>query len=285
MNNLKILLQEQRNEITSHIIYKMLSEKVKNQHNSEILKRISGDEIKHYNFLKEKTGQDVKPSYIKSIIFYFMSLIFGLTFGMKLLENGEINAQRGYDELKTDYKEVELFLQDEEQHEKELINMINEEKLNYISSIVLGLNDALVELTGALAGYTFAFGNTKIIALAGLITGISASFSMAASEYLSSSHEGNKNALKSSIYTGIAYILTVIALTLPYLLIANPFISLGVMLAIVIVIIAVFNYYVAIVKDEPFKNRFWQMTGISLGVAGLSFAVGVIIKNVLGINI
>ena len=34
--------------------------------------------------------------------------------------------------------------------------MINDERLQYISSMVLGINDALVELTGAPAGFTFA---------------------------------------------------------------------------------------------------------------------------------
>ncbi len=92
-------------------------------------------------------------------------------------------------------------ISDEERHENELIDMIDEERLNYMGSVVLGLNDALVELTGALAGFTFAFQDTRIIALTGLITGISASFSMAASEYLSTRHEGGENALKSSIYS------------------------------------------------------------------------------------
>ena len=55
--------------------------------------------------------------------------------------------------------------------------------------VVLGLNDALVELTGVLAGLTLALRETRLIAMAGLITGIAASLSMAASEYLSTKTE------------------------------------------------------------------------------------------------
>ena len=47
--------------------------------------------------------------------------------------------------------------------------------------MVLGLNDALVELTGTIAGLTFVLTNTTLIAMAGIITGIAATLSMAAS--------------------------------------------------------------------------------------------------------
>jgi VIT1/CCC1 family predicted Fe2+/Mn2+ transporter len=46
-----------------------------------------------------------------------------------------------------------------------------------------------VELTGALSGLTLAFRNTRLIAMAGLITGIAASLSMAGSEYLATKSE------------------------------------------------------------------------------------------------
>ena len=105
--------------------------------------------------------------------------------------------------------------------------------------MVLGLNDSLVELTGSLAGFTFAMQNTKIIALSGLIIGVSATFSMAASEFLSARSEGRNDAFKSCLYTGIAYLVAVALLILPYLLLpTNAYIlALICMLAIVILII------------------------------------------------
>ena len=44
--------------------------------------------------------------------------------------------------------------------------------------MVLGMNDAMVEMTGTLAGLTLAMQNTRLIALSGLITGIAATLSM-----------------------------------------------------------------------------------------------------------
>jgi VIT1/CCC1 family predicted Fe2+/Mn2+ transporter len=281
------LLIEQKNEITSHLIYQRLSKTVRDAANRETLKTISDAELTHYNALKSITLTEVKPRRLYAMFFYVIARIFGLTFGLKLLERGETDATDSYTKLAPSHPEVAAFISDEELHEQQLIAMINEEKLSYVGSIVLGLNDALVELTGALAGFTFAFQNTRLIAVTGLITGISASLSMAASEYLSTVSESGdrRGALKSSLYTGVAYVITVVLLILPYLLIGNPFISLGVTLAAAVLIILVFNFYVSVAKDTGFKRRFWEMVLISLGVSAVSFLIGLLVKNVFGINI
>ncbi len=173
----------------------------------------------------------------------------------------------------------------EEEHEAQLLGMINEERLAYIGSVVLGLNDALVELTGTLAGLSFAFQNTKIIALSGLITGIAASFSMAASEYLSSKADGEDEPLKSSIYTGIAYIVTVALLIVPYLIFSSYLVCLAVTLGISVFIIFLFNYYVSVAKDYSFSKRFTEMAVISLGVAAFSFGIGAAVRLIFGIEL
>jgi VIT1/CCC1 family predicted Fe2+/Mn2+ transporter len=164
--------------------------------------------------------------------------------------------------------------------------MLDEERLRYAGSVVLGLNDALVELTGALAGLTLALQNVKLIALSGLITGIAASLSMAASEYLSTrSEETDKHPVRAAIYTGIAYILTVTLLVLPYLLIQNYIVDLIITLTIAVLIIAGFNYYISVAKDEPFRARFLEMAGLSLGVATFSFIIGFFIRQWLGVEV
>jgi VIT1/CCC1 family predicted Fe2+/Mn2+ transporter len=151
---------------------------------------------------------------------------------------------------------------------------------------VLGLNDALVELTGALAGFTFAFQNTRLVALTGLITGIAAALSMGASEYLSTKTEETfKNLFKASAYTGIAYVFAVVVLILPYLVLDNSYISLGFTLFFAVLIIAFFNYYVSVAKEVPFKKRFLEMAGLSLGVAAVSFMVGYFLRATLGVEI
>ncbi len=278
-------LRAQRDEATGHQLYAKLARSTKNKNNREILEKISNEELSHYNTLKGHTGRDVGPARLKVFLFTLISKLFGLTFCVKWMENGEKGAQAGYAELGKHIAGMDKINKEEEAHEKALIAMISEERLSYVGSMVLGLNDALVELTGSLAGLSFAFQNTSLIALSGLIMGIAASFSMAASEYLSKRADGEKNAGRSSLYTGVAYIMTVGLLVLPFLVLADYRISIVVTLISAVLVIMVFTFYMSVVKEYNFKRRFAEMAGISLGVAGLSFIVGVVVKSALGVEV
>lgn len=282
----KALLKIQYDEINSYLIYNNLALKIKEEANKKILYNIALNEQQHYDKLKNYTQQDIKPNKIKVFFYTVLAQILGLTFALKLMENGEKKAEDFYKSIGNVIPEIEQFLIDEEKHEKELINLINEEKLNYMGSVVLGLNDALVELTGALAGFTLAIQNSQIIALLGLITGVSAALSMSASEYLSTREENSgQDAFKSSIYTGIAYIFTVIALVLPFFLFSNYLVNIILTMIIAILIILFFNFYISVAKDLPFKSRFLEMLYISLGVAAISFFIGYIVRTQFNLDI
>jgi VIT1/CCC1 family predicted Fe2+/Mn2+ transporter len=280
------LLEYQRNEITEHHIYRRLAKLQKSEENREVLARMAGDEKRHYEEWKSYTGEEVRPDMGKVRKFYWISRIFGFTFGAKLMERGEESAQETYGQLPAEeLDKARAIVEDENAHEQALLDMLDEERLRYVGSIVLGLNDALVELTGALAGLTLALQNTRLIALTGCITGIAAALSMAASEYLSTKTEaGAQRPVKASFYTGTAYIITVALLIFPYLVLSNFYGALGVTLAIAVAIIAAFNYYVAVAKDQPFKRRFAEMAGLSLCVAGISFLIGLGLRVFLGVE-
>jgi VIT1/CCC1 family predicted Fe2+/Mn2+ transporter len=282
----KIILQFQKNEITEVHIYRGLSQMEKNPRNRDVLRKISEEESEHYHIWKRYTGIEIEPDRFKVLRYIFIARVFGATFGLKLMESGEEKAQEAYEKVFQAIPEAREIKEDEFDHEKELIAMIDEEKLKYIGSVVLGLNDALVELTGTLAGLTFALQNAKLVGVAGLITGIAASLSMAASEYLSTKAEGGeKNPLKASIYTGIAYVLAVTVLILPFLLLGNPFVSLLLALVSAILLIYIFTFYFSVVREVSFRRRFAEMVAISLGVAGLSFLIGLAVRQFLGIDI
>ncbi len=281
----KQIRKMQKGEITEYHIYKRISRRIKNEENKKILETIAQDEYKHFKIWSNVLGFEAKPNRLKILVFAIINFFFGYTFTLKIMESGEEDAQNAYEEIANYYPIATQIMHDEDTHEEELLNMLNEERLNYVGSMVLGLNDALVELSGTLAGLTFALANTTLISLSGLITGIAASLSMAASEYLSAKSENDPDALKSAIYTGVAYIITVAILILPYLLIPNPYISLGIMLGSVVMIIFVFNYYISVAKNYNFKKRFLQMAAISLGVAALSFVIGILVKQVLGVDV
>ena len=265
----------QKNEITEHHIYNNLSSRVSGVKNRRILSQIADDEMRHYNVWKNYTRKDISPDRFRVWFYTLVSMVFGFTFGIKLMENGEKRTHDLYSRIPGSFKEINGIVRDEEEHEQALLTLLDEDRLKYTGSIVLGLNDALVELMGVLAGLTFALHNTTVVALTASITGIAAALSMAASGYLSTkSDPGGKNPFVASLYTGIAYIFTVLALIAPYLIFEDRYVCLGLSFFIAICIIGFFNYYISVARDLPFKSRFLEMVGLSFTVAALSFVAG-----------
>lgn len=278
----ELLLGFQKGEITEHFIYQGLA-KVADSKNAKVLQRLSRDEARHYSEWKKYSGEDVRPNRLKIFWYSLLSRLLGLTFVVKLMERGEQDAQEKYSRVLKKYPETRGIIKDETEHEKLLVNMIDEEKVKHLGSMVLGINDALVEITGTLAGLTFALQNSQIVGLAGLITGISATLSMGASEFLSQRSDGNKDAMKAAGYTGAAYLLAVFFLVLPYFLFSNPYLSLAIAIIDALLIIWIFTFFSAVIKEEDFKKSFVEMASISLGVAAISFLIGLGVRQVLGI--
>lgn len=283
----QIILRMQQNELTESVIYERIAGFAKGEENRRTLRRMAQEERAHYEIWKKYTGVSMKPEKAKVFKYTLLARVLGFTFAVKLMERGEENAQKEYELLAREVEESTAICQQEQEHENALLAMLDEERLQYVGSMVLGLSDALVELTGSLAGFVFALQNTRLIALSGLIVGISATFSMASSEFLSARSEGRTDALKSCSYTGIAYLLTVVALIAPYLIFpAQQYIpALACMLVMVIVIIAGFTYYTSVAQDQPFRSRFLEMALISVGVAVVSFFVGILAKRFLGVDV
>ena len=284
---LKIITKMQQNELTESYIYHAIAKFAKGDENKKTLMRLGDEEKAHYEIWKKYTGVQMKPQKFKIFKYKLLARVLGFTFAVKLMENGEEASQKEYELLAAEVEESAKIRADEEEHEAALLGMLDEERLQYVGSMVLGMNDALVELTGSLAGFTFAMQNTRLIALSGLILGISATFSMASSEFLSARSEGRSDALKSCCYTGIAYLITVALLITPYLLIGNNGYmgALFAMIGVVILIIAGFTYYISVAQGERFKPKFLEMTLISVGVAVISFFVGILAKKFLGVDI
>lgn len=285
--SLAIISKMQQNETTEAQIYRAIAKFVKNEDDRKTLLHIADEEDAHAHIWHGYTNTSFKPEKKRVRHYALIARVFGYTFAIKLMENGEKGAQEAYDKLSKNVPEAGQIYLDEQRHESELIELLDEERLKYVGSMVLGLSDALVELTGTLAGLTFALQNTRLVALSGLITGVSATLSMASSEYLSAKSEGRTDAFKSCAYTGVAYCITVALMVLPYLLLpaGSYALALFIMLAIVVSEIALFSYYISVTKSLSFKSRFAEMAGISLGVAVLAFIIGLIAKRFLGVDI
>lgn len=284
---LKRIERFQRDEMTGSVLYAKIARRQKDENNKRAFEEISKAERSHYEIWKGYTQREIAPNGFRVGLFLVISRILGITFTLKLFEKFEETGIRDLEAVEQEFPEVRAMIAEEEEHESRLMQMVDEERLHYVGSIVLGLNDALVELTGTIAGLTFALASNRLVALSGIITGVSATLSMAASNYLAQRAEGNPKALKSSAYTGVAYLLTVILIVLPYLLLPNDWYiaAFAIMIAGVILVILTFNYYVSVAQGLPFWKRFGEMMLISLGVAALSFGIGLAAKALLGINV
>ena len=282
-----IIKKMQQNELNESVIYKAIARFAKGDENKKVLNRLADEEKAHYEIWKGYTGIEMKPQKLKVFKYKLLAFILGFTFAVKLMEKGEEIAQKEYELVAEEVPESAHIRAQEEEHEAALLGILDEERLQYVGSMVLGMNDALVELTGSLAGFTFAMQNTRLIALSGLIMGISATLSMASSEFLAAKSEGRTDAFKSCCYTGIAYLITVALLITPYLIFGNSMYlaALFTMIGTVVLIIAGFTYYISVAKGEKFKPRFLEMTLLSVGVAVISFVVGILAKQFLGVDL
>jgi len=283
----RIILLMQQNELTESIIYTRIAAVVKSDREKQMLLKIAAEEKSHEGLWKKYTTQDVRPKAGKVFLYTLLARILGYTFVLKRMEDSEDVAHSAYQKLIGELPEAQLIARDEQKHEQELLGILDEERLRYVGSMVLGLSDALVELTGTLAGLSFALMNNRLVALSGLITGVSATLSMTSSEFLSARSQGHPHPLKSSLYTGGVYLFTVVCLVLPYLLLPVRLWleALVIDAVIVLVIIFCFTFYISVAKGYSFKKRFVEMAGISFCVAAVSFLIGLTVKRFLDIDI
>jgi VIT1/CCC1 family predicted Fe2+/Mn2+ transporter len=285
MNNetVKKILIYQKNEITEHILYGALAKRAKGK-NAAILQKISEDELKHYKFFKKITGKDTRPDWVKIYFYRFVSRIFGFTFTIKMMSNGEEQAEHNYEEVEDKVPGIKKIIQEEVKHEESLMGQLEEGVLNHMSSMVLAINNSIQEITGIVVGLTFAIANSLMIGKTALISGIAATLAMVASEYLSqkADSEDGSTPVQAAVYTGIIYLAVVAFLVSPFFIFANHYTALGVAIAAVIVIVSVFTFFMSVVKGLNYTKALAEVSIITAGVVTLSFCIGMGMKMIFG---
>jgi len=285
--NLKKALRQQQNEINDHTIYKVLATYQDDENNKKIFEKIAREEKAHYDFWVKITNKEIKAQRFVVLWFIVLVKVFGTSFALKSLEKREAGAEEFYKELFEIYPESKKIYKQETEHEFELIDMLNDKKLLYAGAIVLGMNDALVELTGTLSGIALAFDKSLVVGLTGLIMGIAASLSMAGSAYLEAKENPSEdiNPLIYSLYTGVSYILTTAILVVPFFIFDSMIESLIMMFIGAFIAIISYNFYISVAKDLSFTKRVLQMSAITFGVAIISFMIGYLVKYYFGLEI
>jgi VIT1/CCC1 family predicted Fe2+/Mn2+ transporter len=279
-----------RNELTEHFVYHRLALMEKNPANRAVLEKLSQQEKAHYEFwqsLVPNTKINARSVTIAAVP--LLRTFFGVTFITKLLESHEKKAIQNYEALlnaipEAHKKRFQEIIEDEKSHELSLIDQIKEKRVSYISFIVLGLADAIVEITGVHAGFLGVTGSTLIAGISGIIVGFSAAISMGSASYLQAKQEPDKSAFLSGIATGFSYFFSVILLALPYFLIRTMIVAFILSTSVGIILIAGFTFYGAVVFDRTFWREFGEATGLMLTTALLTYILGSVIGNVFHIH-
>lgn len=281
------------NELTEHVTYHKLALMEKNPENRAALERLSVQEKTHYEFwqslLPEGAAKKIRARWYTVASISFLRIVFGVTFITKFLETHETDAVQKYQAIAaaippSHAARFAQIIEDEKSHERALIAQLREKRVSYIGFVVLGLADAIVEITGVHAGFLGVTGSTLIAGVAGVIVGFSAAISMGSAGYLQAKQDPGKSALLSGFITWASYFCSVILLALPYFLIRVMVPAFAVSTSVGILLVAAFTFYGAVIFDRKFWREFFETVGLMLATALATFLLGVIVGTVFHIN-
>ena len=280
-----------RDEFTDFTVYMALSKTEKNARFQDALKGLAETERAHYDFWRNyATGQRVKVSRLKVYLVLLVRLVLGLTFTLKFLERHEGAVIRHYKEVEpsipvSDRARFEEILHQEEEHESFMMGGIEEGRVKYMSFIVLGLADAVVEVAAIHAGSLGIYDRTELAGLAGVIAGMAASIAMASAAYAQAKQGFSGSARWSAIYTGVTYMLTASTLAFPYFLTKSMLAALTISLVAGVVLVAFITYYDTVISGRKFRRQFTEITVIILGATAALYIAGTVIRSLFGITI
>jgi VIT1/CCC1 family predicted Fe2+/Mn2+ transporter len=287
----EIAEEECKDELTDYTAYNRLAARGKPQFR-ETIQKISGMEMKHYNFWKkyipDKAGKIKVSSFVVNYVL-FLRFILGASFAIKYLEKKERSTIKKYDSIShlipsDDRGAFDEMVADEKEHERDLAKQVEGSGIKYISFVVLGLADALVEIAGIHAGSLGIYKSTLITGLAGIVAGAAASIAMASAAYAQAKQGFQGSAGLSAFYTGISYFVSALILATPYFLTGDRYLAIGVSLVLGIFIIAFISYYNSVISEVGFTRDFLELAGIMLGASGALYVLGVVVSAALHIG-
>jgi VIT1/CCC1 family predicted Fe2+/Mn2+ transporter len=214
--------------------------------------------------------------------------MLGLTFTLKMMENGEIAAEESYETVPDTVPDIQSIIVDEVNHEELLLKEVDDEHLNYLGSIALALNNSAQEFTGIAVGLTFALQNAKATGGTTLVSGLAATLAMMASEYLSQKTEkldgADGNPLKAALYAGAVYLAMVLLIVTPYFIFTNHINAMLVTVSAVFVVMVVFSFFMSVVKDLKFSKVLAEGLAITVVVVFASYIIGILASKYLGLG-
>ena len=282
-----------KDEITDYTIYKKMST-LSLERNPEF-RKVLGDlaemEHRHYDFWRKYVpGTTIRPNTLLVYVTVLFRILFGTTFASKYLERNEASVIVRYRNMaalipESDRQDFEKMIQDEVGHETELEKKTQSGSVKYISFVVLGLADALVEIAGIHAGSLGIYNSTRLAGFAGVVAGAAASIAMASAAYAQAKQGFEGSATLSAAYTGVSYFAAALILASPYFVTEAMVLALGTSLTFAVLLIAFVSFYSSVISGKPFLRDFVEMTGIMFGATIALYVLGTVIHVLFHITI
>jgi VIT1/CCC1 family predicted Fe2+/Mn2+ transporter len=279
-----------RDEFVDYSLYTALSLRERQEERRRVLQQMAEMERRHYAFWSRYAGGfEPKVGRWQLALVMLLRRLLGLTFIMKFLERHErqvIEAYRRFaDSLaQEERRELEEIIREEEEHERYFMGQVDEGVARYLSFVILGLADAIVEITGVHAGFLGVTASTLIAGIAGLIVGFSAAVAMAAAAYLQARQQKGASPRSSALATGSSYWGAAVAMALPYFLTHNMLAAFTASVLVAIALVAFFTFYGNVLAERPFAKEFAVSVALTLGTAFGSFLFGDLLGSTFGLR-
>ncbi len=301
-----------RDELLDHETYAELAAGERNKEIRDLLQKLSNKEREHIGVWRKllgSAGDSVgAPMGLGFRVFLLSALrrTLGIAFVTRLLERDEGRGLERYKEgmsgntlRKTDKTYLKRIIKDEQEHELAFASKVERYggELGYTQSIILGLNDGLVEILAVVAGLATVATSSFIVVIIGLIAGISGTLSMAGGVYLSSKSQGlveeedgerRKSKVlpsKEGYYTGIYYFLGALIAVLPFLGGLQGYEGIIASIILVSAALIVASTIIAVISGTSIRKRSLEMLAISLGAAFATILFGTFAKLYFGVTI
>ncbi|MEN3039969.1 MAG: VIT1/CCC1 family protein [Bacteroidia bacterium] len=272
-------------ELLNAHLYQWLSERVRSPKMKEILQAFAQQEKTHYDFWRQLLSVEVPFPKWRLRWHQFLIQLLGVSFILRLLERKEHQTIQEYRRIAPSLPEdmrIHLYrlIEDEEKHEAEFLQAIQTEetRLRYLGFIILGLSDAIIEVTGVHAGFLGVSHYPLTAGIAGLIVGFAASISMASAAYLQAKQNPSVSPLQSALYTGFSYLTAVALLALPYFGFSSMGMAFWVSVAIAVLMILGFVFYSSVVFERSFREEAVASVGILTATSVLSYGFGELLR-------
>lgn len=273
-------------------------------------------EKRHFDFWQEAFRVRAQrldlPRKIKLWVLLLGCRLFGEGAIHLTLEAIEVHGIQKYLALWDQYQDLPLgqairrVLEDEFQHEERVVSELVERQVRpeRIRNVLLGLNDGLVEMLGAVSGFFAAFQSVPLVLVAAASVAVAGALSMGAGAFAASSSEGEvseierrkrqflgepdgdtgsrERAATTAAFVGVSYVVGALVPVLPLLLGAtNMWASVLAAIFAVVTVSAVLSF----LSGMDLGRR----VGLNLLIASLSVAasygIGTLAKTFWGVSV